>query len=35
MGTEDLQQLLQNLRLRKMAEIVEGELAAARQASPS
>ncbi len=33
--TEEIQQLLQNLRLRKMAEIVEGELAAARKTSPS
>ena len=35
MMTEELQQLLKNLRLRKMAEMVEGELAAARKTSPS
>jgi hypothetical protein len=33
--TEEIQQLLKNLRLRKMAEIMEGELAAARKTSPS
>jgi DNA replication protein DnaC len=33
--SEELQQLLKNLRLRKMAEMVEGELAAARKTSPS
>jgi len=33
--SEEIQQLLKNLRLRKMAEIVEGELAAARKTSPS
>lgn len=33
--TEEIQQLLKNLRLRKMAEMVEGELTAARKASPS
>jgi DNA replication protein DnaC len=32
---EEISQLLKNLRLRKMAEIVEGELAAAGKASPS
>ncbi len=32
---EEIPQLLKNLRLRKMAEIVEGELAAASKASPS
>ena len=32
---EEIQQLLKNLRLRKMAEIIEGELAAARKTSPS
>ena len=35
MMTEKIQQLLKNLRLRKMAEIVEGELATARKTSPS
>lgn len=34
-NNEEISQLLKNLRLRKMAEIVEGELAAARKASPS
>jgi DNA replication protein DnaC len=33
--SEDLQQLLKNLRLRKMAEIIETELEAARKKSPS
>jgi DNA replication protein DnaC len=33
--TEEIQQLLHNLRLRKMAEMVEEELAAARKTSPS
>src|SRR5438309_6107963 len=33
--TEEIQQLLKNLRLRKMAEMVEGELTAARKDSPS
>jgi hypothetical protein len=33
--SEDLQQLLKNLRLRKMAEIIESELEAARKKSPS
>ena len=33
--TEEIPQLLKNLRLRKMAAIVEGELAAARKTSPS
>lgn len=33
--SEDIQQLLKNLRLRKMAEIVEGELEAAQKNSPS
>ena len=33
--TEEIQQLLKNLRLRKMAEMIEGELAAARKTSPS
>ena len=33
--TEEIQQLLKNLRLRKMAEIIEGELAAAGTTSPS
>jgi DNA replication protein DnaC len=32
---EEIQQLLKNLRLRKMVEIIEGELAAARKTSPS
>lgn len=32
---EEIPQLLKNLRLRKMAEIVDGELAAAGKASPS
>jgi DNA replication protein DnaC len=35
MMTEEIQQLLKNLRLRKMAEMVEGELTAARKDSPS
>ena len=33
--SEDIQQLLKNLRLRKMAEIIEAELEAARKNSPS
>ena len=33
--TEEIQQLLKNLRLRKMAEMVESELSAARKDSPS
>src|SRR5438128_6666818 len=33
--TEEIQQLLKNLRLPKMAEMVEGELTAARKDSPS
>ena len=33
--SEEIQQLLQNLRLRKMAEMIAGELAAARKTSPS
>jgi len=33
--SEDLQQLMKNLRLRKMAEIIDGELATARKTSPS
>jgi DNA replication protein DnaC len=33
--TQEIQQLLKNLRLRKMAEILEGELATARRTSPS
>ena len=33
--TEEIQQLLKNLRLRKMAEMVEGELTTARKDSPS
>jgi DNA replication protein DnaC len=33
--TEDIQQLLKNLRLHKMAETVESELAAACKTSPS
>ncbi len=32
---EEIPQLLKNLRLRKIAEMVEGELVAARKASPS
>jgi DNA replication protein DnaC len=32
---EEIQQLLQNMRLRKMAEILTGELDAARKSSPS
>jgi len=35
MMSEDIQQLLKNLRLRKMAEIIEAELEAARKNSPS
>lgn len=35
MMSEDIKQLLKNLRLRKMAEIIEGELEAARKNSPS
>ena len=33
--SEDIKQLLKNLRLRKMAEIIEAELEAARKNSPS
>ena len=33
--TEEIQQLLKNLRLHKIAEIIEGELAAAGTTSPS
>ena len=33
--TEEIQQLLKNLRLRKIAEMIESELAAARKTSPS
>lgn len=33
--SEDIQQLLKNLRLRKMAEIIDAELEAARKNSPS
>ena len=33
--SEELQQLLQNLRLRQMAQIIAGELAAASKSSPS
>src|SRR5205807_8854431 len=35
MMNEEIPQLLKNLRLRKIAEMVEGELVAARKASPS
>jgi len=35
MMSEDIKQLLKNLRLRKMAEIIEAELEAARKNSPS
>src|SRR6266566_313210 len=35
MMNEEIPQLLKNLQLRKIAEIVEGELVAARKASPS
>jgi hypothetical protein len=33
--SEEIQQLFKNLRQRKKAEMVEGELAAARETSPS
>ena len=33
--SEEIQQLFRNLRQRKKAEMVEGELAAARETSPS
>ena len=33
--SEDIKQLLKNLRLRKIAEIIEAELEAARKNSPS
>jgi DNA replication protein DnaC len=33
--SEDIQQLLKNLRLRKLAEIIDAELEAARKNSPS
>src|SRR3989475_12665124 len=35
MMSEDIKQLLKNLRLRKIAEIIEAELEAARKNSPS
>jgi hypothetical protein len=33
--SEEIQQLIKNLRQRKKAEMVEGELAAPRETSPS
>jgi len=33
--SEEIQQLIKNLRQRKKAEMVEGELAALRETSPS